>query len=99
MLHRFTDNTVGANTYLVWDEETMEGFVLDLAVLGSKLVEGGFIGLIGEKDIADGDGVARILVESGNDTAFDGNTGLGHNYCICQLNHSLTLHLDNYNIL
>ena len=32
MLHRFTDNAVGANTYLVWDEETMEGFVLDLAV-------------------------------------------------------------------
>ena len=32
MLHRFTDSTVGANTYLVWDEETREGFVLDLAV-------------------------------------------------------------------
>ena len=32
MLHRFTDNTVGANTYLVWDDETKEGFILDLAV-------------------------------------------------------------------
>ena len=32
MIHRFTDSTVGANTYLVWDEDSMEGFVLDLAV-------------------------------------------------------------------
>ena len=32
MLHRFTDSTVGANTYLVWDDETKEGFILDLAV-------------------------------------------------------------------
>lgn len=32
MIHRFTDSTVGANTYLVWDEQSMEGFVLDLAV-------------------------------------------------------------------
>ena len=32
MIHSFTDSTVGANTYLVWDEDSMEGFVLDLAV-------------------------------------------------------------------
>ena len=32
MIHRFTDSAVGANAYLVWDEQSLEGFVLDLCV-------------------------------------------------------------------
>ena len=32
MIHTFSDPYIGANVYLVWDAETMEGFVLDLGV-------------------------------------------------------------------
>lgn len=32
MIHRFFDDRTGSNAYLVWDEETLEGFVLDLGV-------------------------------------------------------------------
>ena len=53
------------------------------ALCGRFTLEGSLIGLVGEQNVADLNGIADLLFPSTDDTAFHCNARLGHDYCIC----------------
>ena len=86
LVHRLAGVADNANVQQAGDVVAFlkENLEESTGVLGF-LIESGLVGLVGEQDLACGDGVALLLVPLGDDTAFNCITLTGHNDCNCHI--------------